>query len=466
MRYDAIVIGGGLSGLAAAVRLSHFGWTVRVFERHALPGGLNAYYFRHGAPMNVGLHAVTNYAEPDKALRTPLHRVFRQLRLRLEDLALQGQNHSLIRIPGHVCRFTNDPAVLEAEIAREFPAEADAFRAFAQRVSACDLYRDGPLPYETARQALRDFISDPALADMLLMPVMFYGNPRPDDMDFRLFALIFRALFLEGIAYPRDGIRPCIRLLTERLRANGGELSLGNGVRRILCDRGRAVAVEDDRGDRHEAGVILSSAGAAETAGLCPEAPRLSRTPAGDISFVETIFRLNRLPRDLGLTASIIFSSTSAPFVFRPPAGPVDFGSALLCMPGNYRDCADIPDAMLVRVSHLADPAWWLNAAEQDYRREKAAVCQRQRERLEREWPGFSAAVLEAETMTPRTVRQYTGKANGAIYGSPEKLLDGETGLGGLRLIGTDQGLMGIVGAMVGGVAMANKCMENGLSHL
>ena len=68
--------------------------------------------------------------------------------------------------------------------------------------------------------------------------------------------------------------------------------------------------------------------------------------------------------------------------------------------------------------------------------------------------------------MTPRTVRQYTGKANGAIYGSPEKLLDGETGLGGLRLIGTDQGLMGIVGAMVGGVAMANKCMENGLSHL
>ena len=34
---------------------------------------------------------------------------------------------------------------------------------------------------------------------------------------------------------------------------------------------------------------------------------------------------------------------------------------------------------------------------------------------------------------------------------------DGETGIPGLHLIGTDQGYLGVVGAMVSGVAMANR---------
>ncbi len=459
MHYDAIVIGGGLSGLAAAARLAHFGWKIRVFERHALPGGLNSFYYRHGRVMNVGLHAVTNYADPRGTLRTPLHRACRQLRLRLDDFGLCPQGHSLLRIPGHVCRFTNDPAVLAAEIAREFPDDSPGFQAFSNMVEACDLYRDGDLPYATARQALRGFIASPELCDLLLMPVMFYGNPRPDDMDFRLFALIFRALFLEGLAYPRDGIRPCLQMLAERLRAAGGELSLGLGVRRIICEGPRAVAVEDDRGECHSAPIVFSSAGARETASLCTDAGNGGLPPAGTISFVETVFRLDRHPADLGIASSIVFSTSRRPFVFRPPDGPFDEASSLLCMPGNYAGCRDIPDSRLVRVSHLARPGWWMDAAPEDYRRGKEALQKVQLEWLEQQWPGFAAAVQEAETMTPKTIWRYAGKTNGAIYGCPVKYHDGRCGVENIRLIGTDQGLMGIVGAMVGGLAAANQAL-------
>jgi hypothetical protein len=45
----------------------------------------------------------------------------------------------------------------------------------------------------------------------------------------------------------------------------------------------------------------------------------------------------------------------------------------------------------------------------------------------------------------------------GAVYGSPRKLRTGETGIKGLTIMGTDQGLLGIIGAALSGISMANR---------
>ncbi|HUG12350.1 MAG TPA: FAD-dependent oxidoreductase, partial [Opitutaceae bacterium] len=42
--YDAIIIGAGMSGLAAGIRLAHFGKRVVILERHNAIGGLNSFY--------------------------------------------------------------------------------------------------------------------------------------------------------------------------------------------------------------------------------------------------------------------------------------------------------------------------------------------------------------------------------------------------------------------------------------
>jgi len=63
---------------------------------------------------------------------------------------------------------------------------------------------------------------------------------------------------------------------------------------------------------------------------------------------------------------------------------------------------------------------------------------------------------LAHDMFTPRTVRKYTGHLNGAIYGAPKKIKDGRTHLDNLYLAGTDQGFLGIVGAMLSGISMAN----------
>ena len=43
---DAIVIGAGMSGLAAGLRLAMFDKKVVLLEAHSISGGLNSYYSR------------------------------------------------------------------------------------------------------------------------------------------------------------------------------------------------------------------------------------------------------------------------------------------------------------------------------------------------------------------------------------------------------------------------------------
>ena len=43
-QYDTIIIGAGMSGLAAGIRLAHFDQRVCILERHYTIGGLNSFY--------------------------------------------------------------------------------------------------------------------------------------------------------------------------------------------------------------------------------------------------------------------------------------------------------------------------------------------------------------------------------------------------------------------------------------
>jgi len=77
--YDTIIIGAGMSGLAAGIRLAYFEKRVCILERHTTIGGLNSFYRLGGRNFDVGLHAVTNFT-PKGTRKGPLARLLRQLR--------------------------------------------------------------------------------------------------------------------------------------------------------------------------------------------------------------------------------------------------------------------------------------------------------------------------------------------------------------------------------------------------
>lgn len=465
--YDVVIIGAGMSGLAAGIRLAHFGRRVCIFERHNAVGGLNGFYSIDGRRYDVGLHALTNFSRPG-VRGTPLVKLLRQLRIDREEFALCEQRGSRIAFGPRgetALRFTNDFAVLESEVATRFPRQIDGFRALVGAVRAFDdVALDAPAV--SARGIVRSHISDPLLEDMLFCPLMYYGSPTERDMDFGQFVIMFKALFLEGFARPLEGVRVILRVLLAKYRAAGGERRMKCGVRRIEARGGRAHALVLDDGTEVTARHVISSIGAPETerliAGEVP--PGCVATPAGRLSFVETITVLNREPAAFGWgDDTIVFFNDSERFSYESPQAEVDTRSGVICLPNNfdYGPGKSLPEGLL-RVTCLARPDVWSARPEEEYRSAKQRWFTAVQESARRFLPASKGevsvddAVVATDMFTPRTITRYTGHLGGAIYGSPVKNRHGRTALDNLYLCGTDQGFLGIIGAMLSGISMAN----------
>jgi phytoene dehydrogenase-like protein len=462
--YDTLIIGAGMSGLAAGIRLALYDQKVAILERHYTIGGLNSFYRLRGRDYDVGLHAVTNYS-PKGTKKGPLARLLRQLRFRWDDFALAPQLGSAIAFPGVELNFTNDPELFRSEVERAFPAQKDSYaRLLARMVGYDDL--DQELFNVSARQVLSETISDPLLVEMLLCPTMWYGNAREDDMDWGQFCVIFRSIFLEGMGRPFAGVRLILKNLVRRFRELGGELKLRAGVQRIQVEGNRAVGVVLENGQEIAARNILSSAGAVETLRLCGN-QAVAGPVCGRVSFAETISVLDRPPTTLGHERTAIFFNDSEQVHWRRPASELcDVRTGVICSPNNFAygpDDGELTEGT-IRVTCLADYDRWKALSEEEYRLEKLRWYDRVTASAVRFMPDFRSRVIETDMFTPTTIVRYTGHLGGAVYGAPDKRLDGTTPYQHLYLCGTDQGFCGIIGAIISGIAMANRhCLSAGL---
>ncbi len=458
--YDTIIIGAGMSGLAAGIRLAHFDQRVCVLERHYTIGGLNSFYRAGGRDYDVGLHAMTNFARKGTK-RGPLAKLIRQLRFSWEDFALAEQIGSSIRFPDAQLDFGNDIGLLESEIARHFPSCIDGFRKLCLTLlDYDDLAGDEPQFNLSARRVLEGLIPDPLLREMLLCPLMWYGNAREEDMDYGQFCIMFRACYLEGFARPFKGVRVILKNLVRKFRGLGGELKLRSGVSRIHVEDGRAVGVVLDDGTEIAGRRILSSAGTIETLRLCDDISEVDVATAGQLSFIESISILDKQPQDFGFDRTIVFYNDSDTFHWRKPEHSLcDVRTGVICSPNNYRYTSsegNLPDGV-IRITTLANHDRWSALPEPQYRAEKIAQYEAAVESAVRFMPDFRRLTIATDVFTPKTIRRFTWHDNGAVYGAPDKRLDGTTHLSNLFLCGTDQGFVGIVGAILSGISMANR---------
>lgn len=450
-----------MSGLAAGIRLAYFDKNVCIVEKHYAFGGLNSYYRLEGRDFDVGLHAVTNFAPPARH-SAPLNRLLRQLRLSREEFDLRPQRYSEVRFPGKTLRFTNDIAVLVDEVAREFPRDADNFRRLLGDVERYDDARMDA-PYLPTRPILREYLCEPMLMEMLLCPIMFYGSAEEHDMDFTMFVTLFKSLFCEGFARPPGGVRTIIKTLVKKYRSCGGKVRMSCGVQRLETDDGRVIGATLETGETLTADVVLSSAGYAETMRLCDGTPSPSPRPSpwegegdvGRISFVESVNILDANPSSLGHDATIVFFNDAETFTYAAPRGSVDLSRGILCCPNNYEGHEGLREGV-VRLTWLANYDRWANLDEPAYTAAKGALRDNMADRVREFIPAFTNHLVFTDMFTPRTVRQYTGHLNGAVYGSPRKRRDGRTPYENLFICGTDQGYLGIIGAMLSGITMAN----------
>jgi phytoene dehydrogenase-like protein len=454
MRRETVVLGAGLSGLAAGVRLAQHGADVLLLERHSLWGGLNSFYKFAGRRIDVGLHALTNYA-PAGARGAALTKILRQLRLRHADLELGEQGFSEIRFPGLCLRFSNDFELLRAELRAHFPQEVDGFERLAALAREFEP-REEQLAFASARERLGELLRERQLIDALLLPTCFYGSPRANDVDWPQFLILFRALFLEGFSRPRGGIRTLLELLRRRYLELGGELRLRCGVKRLLVDGGALRGLELDDGSTIECARVISSAGWVESMRLCGAQHERPADEVGRMSFLESVTILDRPPAELGLHATVTFYNGAARLAYEPPQDLIDTRCGVLSVPNHYAGCEPELEGQ-VRQTAIAHPSAWSALPEHEYQQHKARCADEARAAIGWFQPSWGPHASVRDVFTPRTIERFTGHLNGAVYGSPRKTASGLTPVRGLVLCGTDQGYLGVIGAMMSGIAMANR---------
>ncbi|PIP89750.1 MAG: phytoene dehydrogenase [Bdellovibrionales bacterium CG12_big_fil_rev_8_21_14_0_65_38_15] len=452
--YDAIVVGAGMSGMAAAIRLAMFDRKVLLIEKHSIPGGLNSFYRRANRNLDVGLHALTN-AVPKGTRGAPLTKLLKQLRIPYENLKLCPQTYSLIRFPEKTLSFSNDFNEFDELIKTTFPEQFSGWTNFVTAIKDFD-ETNLQNEYFSAKEKANEFLSDPLLIEMVFSPLMIYGSAWEHDMDWSQFVIMFKSIYLEGLGRPVGGVRTIIKLLTDKLKELNVDLRYSCELQSIESVDGKVSTVLLKDRKLGELSIqtqqVFSSIGLPET--MDKTNHKEANIRAGNMSFTESIFFLKEKPRELGQNATLIFHNNRDQYLYQKPKTLIDDQSAVICLPNNYHDDNEFEEG-IVRVTFMANNELWTNLSEEDYKAQKEIVSQKAKALVSTYFEKEATFIFD-DTFTPKTVTRYTSHYAGAVYGSPDKTRDGKTAIDGLYITGTDQGFLGIVGAMLSGISMAN----------
>lgn len=502
--YDAIVIGSGIGGLTTAGLLARAGGRrVLVLERHTEPGGLTHTFRRDGATWDVGVHYIGQVAPGSRGRAYLDYLSGGELRWNR-----MPQDYDRFVYPGIDLRASADPERYESRLIEAFPDQEKAIRRYFKDVRRTARwtalgFAQGMLPRPaaalltpvlrltgrtatgTTKAYLEAHIRSPALKAVLATQWGDYGLP-PSRSAFAVHAMIV-AHYREGGWFPRGGSAQIARTFEKGIEQAGGALRVAQEVTEILTENGAAVGVRvmDRRGPApqervYRAPVVVSSIGASNTftrllptdgaigQATAPARRSLARLGTGT-SAVAVFLRLRESPRSIGIDGGNIWvnedldhdgveADSTALIEGRPHSVFVSFPSM---KSGQAPHTAEL-------ISFCGAQAFqqWGKSPQGRRSAEYSALKQRVATGMlalaETAAPGLSDMVEDMEVATPLTYEHYTAHPSGAFYGvpaSPQRYasppLGPRTAVPGLLLSGQDAGSLGIMGAMMGGVAAA-----------
>ncbi len=287
---DAIVVGAGLGGLAAAIELAARGWRVRVLEAADAPGGKAGVMQLDGVEVDTGPSVLTMPDVLDKVLRAGGSSLADELELRAPTPAFR-----YIWADGAALDVYHRPEETLASVATTFGAEAErelaGFLTYGRRIwdAAAPNFVLGPAPsvggivrlglrafglvadidsLRTMESAIRARVRDPHLRDVLGRYATYNGS------DLRAAPATLNCiahLELSGGGFGVvGGVYALVRALVRVAEARGVTITCGSPVTRVRVEGGRVVGV-DTATERLDARVVVVNADVGALAeGLLP----------------------------------------------------------------------------------------------------------------------------------------------------------------------------------------------------
>jgi phytoene desaturase len=286
-----VVVGAGLGGLSAALRLLAADREVTVVERSAHPGGRAGILERDGYAFDTGPTVLTM---PD-LLADALGCVGEELTDWL-DLRPLDPAYRAFFPDGSTLDVRSDPAAMAEEVRRVCgPEEARGYERFVrfasrlyryERDAFIDRNTDSPLDLLTpdlARLAavggfrrlapkVASYLKDPRTRRVFSFQSLYAGVSPYEAL--ALYAVIAYMDAVSGVVAPVGGMHAVPRALAAAAEKHGATLRYGETVTRVVVERGRAVGVETAGGERIPADVVVLNPDLPAAYDLLPPRPR------------------------------------------------------------------------------------------------------------------------------------------------------------------------------------------------
>jgi prolycopene isomerase len=444
--YDAVVIGAGNGGLAAALKLAGDGARTLLLEQHNLPGGFATSFVRGRFEFEPSLHELSNVGPEEnrgfvrKFLNdeggadfafVPVPEAYHLI------LTEKGVN---LKLPFGIEHFidavasavpgSREPLVKYLEVCREVFDGISYVSRMKGQPDPQVLMDKHPAFLTTAgytvEEVTRKFGFPEAALDLIYPYWCYLGLP-VNRLAFTIWALVLYDYLYRGAHIPRERSHGMSAAVDARIRALGGQTEYGVRVAKILVENGRAAGVETASGERIKTRYILSNASPSLVYGKLID-------PPGAVP--EAAFRLVNA-RKTGASAFVVYLGLDCP----PEAlniesygyfiGPdmdtrkayENFSAlepprmqATICLNIANPGCSP-PGTTILSMTALAGPDAWNGVKPEDYARTKERFARGMIDQFG-EALGCSLwdHIEEIEIAAPPTFARYTGAFKGTIY--------------------------------------------------
>jgi phytoene dehydrogenase-like protein len=436
---SVIIIGAGLSGLAAGCYAQMNGYRSRIFEHHAHPGGVAACWRRGEYLIDGGIHFVMGH-KPG----TGLYELYRELGIvpgcRFVDLP--GYGRFIHEASGRTVLLGDDLDQWSAVLKSLSPVDArivGEIIAGGRSMQGIDMSTIGMSRPPELTGALGQVKDLWAMRRLLRFMIGKYSKPVADytqDVQDPVLRTCINNLFLpqvplyfvfmimaliadKQLGLIEDGCRDFVRAIEERYRALGGEITYRATVEEILVEDDSAIGVRLADGSEHRADAVASAADGHSTifkmlGGRYVDAKiekRYATWKAFDPLFMISYGIAQEFP-DLPPFATI--------FLEKPLAVGPDEVNGLMLRFFNYGPHFAPQGKSVVQVEFETGWDYW-HALQRDdraaYDAQKDRIAREVLARLEAHHPGITSRVEVIDVATPYTTWRYTLNHRGSWGG-------------------------------------------------
>jgi C-3',4' desaturase CrtD len=433
-RYDGIVVGAGVAGLTAAVRMAQAGLRVLVMERHNVAGGCASFYQRGGYRFDVGATLVGGFG------RRGVHsQIFSELGVQLVARRLDP---AMVVYLGKQRILRYGDARWRAERIAAFGAEGEAFWRKQERLADLAWDFSGRMPaLPVDASGLRAFVAALRPAHLGLLPALgkTLASIMPPgrsalrafvdvqllitaqcDADAADLAYAATALDLarEGTYHLDGGVAAISTALARSLRRLGGSIGYGIEAARAIVERGRVRGVEIAGGQFVPARSVVLAVPVQNAAELSADirdafGARIAALPQRWGAFMAYVgLPAEAVPADTALHHQVVLD---------PAAALGEGNSVFISLSAADESARARNGGRAVTLSTHTDVALWERAEHDgDMERLRADYVSRLLRALERALPGSAERALLVESATPLTFARYTGRSRGLVGGLPQ----------------------------------------------